>query len=51
MRAENRFHIAAALSHLGRNEEARRYLGLALKEASDEFWVPELKALQKHLEG
>jgi Flp pilus assembly protein TadD len=51
MRAENRFHIAAALSHLGRKEEARRYLGMALKEASGEFWVPELKALQKNLEG
>ncbi len=50
MRAENHFHIAATLSRLGRKEEARRYLGLALQEASGEFWEPELKALQKRLE-
>ena len=51
MRAENRFHLAAVLEELGQLEEARSYAALAREESSDQFWVSELKALQKRLES
>ncbi len=49
MRAENRFHLAAVLEDLGQDAASRSYAAQALVESSDQFWVPELKALQKRL--